>query len=173
LVRELLLIVWYVLNRVLKSKKKNSTYEVLTKRQLNLSYFLNLGLSDISSDFEPKRVKLTGRAYECVFIGYVIIRKAYRFYDLNAKVIIKSNGVDFYEISYPCKLKNSGGTSGGKLNSPSKLRTSGGTISDHILVIGNSYDILRDVIEPQRGKKSRIAKEYELGLYIGRRSIKP
>ncbi len=32
---------------------------------------------------------------------------------------------------------------------------------------------MRDVIEPQRGKKARIAKEYELGLYIGRRSVKP
>jgi len=56
---------------------------------------LNLGWSDISSDFEPKRVK------QCVFIGYDITREAYRFYDLNAKVIIKSNGVDFYEISTP------------------------------------------------------------------------
>jgi hypothetical protein len=32
---------------------------------------------------------------------------------------------------------------------------------------------MRDVIEPQRGKKARIAKKYELGLYIGRRSVKP
>ena len=55
-----------------------------------------------------------------------------------------------------------------------KLRTSGGTISDHIPVIRNSYEnIVRDVIEPRRGKKARIAKEYELGSYIGRRSIKP
>jgi len=41
-------------------------------------------------------------------------------------------------------------------------------------VIRNSYEsIVSDVIEPRRGKKARIAKEYELGLYIGRRSIKP
>jgi len=66
-----------------------------------LFYFLNLGLSDISSDFEPKRVKLTSRAYECVFIEYAIIREAYRLYDLNAKVIIKSNNVDFYEANTP------------------------------------------------------------------------
>ena len=50
----------------------------------------------------------------------------------------------------------------------------GGTKSDHILVIRNNYkNIVRDVIEPQGGKIARIAKEYELGLYIGRRSIKP
>jgi hypothetical protein len=78
-------------------------------------------------------------------------------------------------MKYPCKLKNSRGTSGGKLNSPCILRTSGGTISDCIPVIRNSYEkIVRDVIEPQRGKKARIAKEYvPYGLYIGRRSIKP
>jgi len=34
-------------------------------------------------------------------------------------------------------------------------------------------NIALDVIEPRGGKKARIAKEYELGLYIGRRSIKP
>ena len=74
----------------------------MKKRQSNLSYFLNFGwMFDISSNFKPKRVKLTIRAYECVFIGYAIIRESYRFYDLNAKVIIKSNNVDFYEVSTP------------------------------------------------------------------------
>ena len=33
--------------------------------------------------------------------------------------------------------------------------------------------MIRDVIEPQGGKKAKNAKEYELGLYIGRRFIKP
>jgi hypothetical protein len=60
---------------------------------------LNLGLSDISSDLEPKRDKLTSRAYECVFIGYVINNEAYRFYDLNVKVTIELKDVDFYEES--------------------------------------------------------------------------
>jgi len=63
---------------------------------------LNLGLSNISSDFEPKKVKLTSRAYECVFIEYVINSEAYRFYDLNAKVIIELKDIDFYVNNYPC-----------------------------------------------------------------------
>jgi len=47
-------------------------------------------------------------------------------------------------------------------------------VSDHIHAIINSYEnIVPNIIEPRRGKKDRIAKEYELGLYIGRRSIKP
>lgn len=47
------------------------------------------------------RVKLVSRAYEFVFIGYDINRKAYKFYELNAKVIIKSNDVKFFENKYP------------------------------------------------------------------------
>jgi len=37
----------------------------------------------------PKRVELTSRVYECVIIGYAINSETYRFYDLNAKVIIE------------------------------------------------------------------------------------
>ena len=49
----------------------------------------------------PKRVKLTSRAYECEFIGYEINKKEYRFYDLNINVIIESNDDDFHEIKFP------------------------------------------------------------------------
>lgn len=52
-----------------------------------------------------------------VLIEYVINSKEYRFYDLNDKVIIESNNVDFYENKHPCKLKNSWGTSRGKIHS--------------------------------------------------------
>jgi len=55
----------------------------LKKRQPYLSYFLNLGFSELYLDSGPKRVELTSRAYECVFIEYVINSEAYRFYDLN------------------------------------------------------------------------------------------
>ena len=65
----------------------------------------------------PKRRKLVNRAYECVFIGYVENSKAYRFYDLENKVIIESNDVDFFEVRFPFKSRNSGSlnnqTSGG------------------------------------------------------------
>jgi hypothetical protein len=89
-----------VLNRILKSKNKISTYEVLTKRQLNLSYFLIWDCLTQVRILNPKKVKLTSRAYECVFIWYVIISDAYRFYDLNAKVIIKFKDIDFYVNNY-------------------------------------------------------------------------
>lgn len=44
----------------------------------------------------PKWVKLTSRFFDLVFIMYAINTKLYIFYDLNAKVIIKSNNVDFH-----------------------------------------------------------------------------
>ena len=60
---------------------------------------------------DPKISKLASRAYECVFIGYAINSKAYRFYDLKNHVVIESNDVDFFEDKFPFKLRNSGGGS--------------------------------------------------------------
>ena len=81
----ILLTVCYVLNRVPKSKSKISPYEILKNRQPNLSYFRTWGCLAYVRIPDPKRIKLASRAYECVFIGYAINSKAYRFYDLNAK----------------------------------------------------------------------------------------
>lgn len=84
----ILLTVCYVLNRVPKSKSKISPYEILNKIQPNLSYLRTSGCLTYVRIPNLKRVKLSSRAYECVFIGYAANSKAYRFYDLNGKVII-------------------------------------------------------------------------------------
>ena len=107
---ENILFICYVLNRVFKSKNKTSPYEIVKKRQSNLSYFQTWGGLAYVRIPDPERVKLASRAYEWEFIGYAVKNKAYRFYDLNAKVIIKSNEVDFYENKSPFKLRNSGGS---------------------------------------------------------------
>ena len=73
---EILLTVCYVLNRVPKSKSKISPYEILKNRQPNLSYFRTWGCLAYVRIPDPKRIKLASRAYECVFIGYVINSKA-------------------------------------------------------------------------------------------------
>ena len=59
-------------------------------------------------DYDPKRNKFAGKAYECVFVGYAENSKAYRFFDLNAHIVIESIDVDFYEHRFPFILKNSG-----------------------------------------------------------------
>ena len=100
---KILLTVCYVLNKIPKSKSKTSPYEILKKRQPKLSYLRTWGCLAYVRIPDPKRVKLASRAYECVFFGYAINSKAYRFYDLNAKVIIESNDADFYENKFPFK----------------------------------------------------------------------
>ncbi|XP_071687092.1 uncharacterized protein [Rutidosis leptorrhynchoides] len=106
---EVLLTVCYVLNRVPKYKSKTSPYEILKNRNPNLSYFRTWGCLAYVRIPDPKCVKLASRAYECVFVGYTINSKAYKFFDLNARVIIESNDADFYEHKFPFKSGNSGG----------------------------------------------------------------
>lgn len=69
----------YVLNRVSKSKNNISPYEILKKRQPNLSYFITWGCLAYVKIMDPKLIKLASKAYECVLIGYVVNIKAYRF----------------------------------------------------------------------------------------------
>ncbi|PNX71716.1 hypothetical protein L195_g027599 [Trifolium pratense] len=82
-------------------------------------------------------------------VEYIINSKAHRFYDLNVKVIIESNDVDFYKNEFLFKLRNNGGTSGG-------------IATDHIPAIRSSDEnIDQDVTEPRSGKIAIIAKECE------------
>jgi transposase InsO family protein len=140
---EIILTVCYVLNRVPKSKEMVSPYEKLKKRQPNLSYLRTWGCLAYVRIPDPKRVKLASRAYECAFIGYAANSKAYRFYDLNAKVIIESNDADFYENKFPFKSRNSGGIE-----------------SSHIPVIRNSESNNEVENELRRSKRVRVAKDY-------------
>jgi len=75
----------------------------LKKRQSNLSYFWTWNCLDYIWILDSKRVELTSRADECVFIEYVINSEAYRFYNLNAKVIKELKDADFYVYIYPFK----------------------------------------------------------------------
>ncbi|KAK2408198.1 hypothetical protein QL285_043729 [Trifolium repens] len=146
---EIILTVCFVLNRVPKSKRDISAYEILKKRQPNLSYLRTWGCLAYVRKPDPKRVKLASRAYECVFIGYATNSKAYRFYDLNAKVIIESNDADFYENKFPFKSRNSGGTEQSQISE-----------SSHIPVIQNENSNDEQQIELRRSKRARVAKDY-------------
>ena len=95
-----------------------------------------------------KRVKVASRACECVFIGYALNSKSYRFYEQKAKVIIKSNDTDFYETKFPFISRDNGGAN---LN----------ITPDHTPVNrDNDENIQPDVIELQRSKRARTAKKY-------------
>ena len=56
----------------------------------------------------PKVPKLGIRATICAFLGYAINSVAYRFFDLENKIIIESGDAIFHEEKFPFKLKNSG-----------------------------------------------------------------
>ena len=107
---EILLTVCYVLNRVPNSRTKIFPYELWKNKKPNVSYLRIWGCLAYVRIPDPKRSKLASRAYECVFIGYAINSKAYRFYDLKNHVIIESNDVDFFENKFLFKLRNSGGS---------------------------------------------------------------
>ena len=80
---EILLTACYILNRIPKSKSKISPFEILRNYKLNVSYFRTWRCLAYVRIPDPKRIKLASRAYECVFIGYAVNSKAYRFYNIN------------------------------------------------------------------------------------------
>ena len=106
---EIILTVFYVLNRVPNSKTYTSPIERWLNRKPNVFYFLVWGCLAYVRIPDLKRSKLASRAYECAFIGYAIHSKAYRFYDIKNNVIIEPLDVDFFEDKFPFKSKNSGG----------------------------------------------------------------
>ncbi|GKD10821.1 retrovirus-related pol polyprotein from transposon TNT 1-94 [Tanacetum coccineum] len=111
------LVLGYLLNkaRIPKSKSKTSPFEIMKNKPPNLSYFRSWGCFAYVRIHDPKRIKLASRAYECVFIGYALNSKAYRFFDLKSHVILESNDADFYEHKYPFKSTNSEGASSSNL----------------------------------------------------------
>ena len=145
---EILLTACYVLNRVPKSKSKISPYEILKNRQPNISYFRTWGCLAYVRIPDPKRIKLASRAYECVFIGYAVNSKAYRFYDLDARTILESNDADFYEHRFPFKLRNSGGAS-----------------SSNLPVIRDSEQHKESETELRRSKRARVSKDFGPDFY--------
>ena len=71
------------------SKTKISPYEIWKSKKPIVSYFRTQGCLAYVRKPDPKRSKLASRAYECIFIGYAVNSKAYRFYNLKDQVIIK------------------------------------------------------------------------------------
>ena len=104
---EIIKTVNYVLNKISKSNGKTSPYKVLKNKALNLSYLRTWGFLTYVKIPDTKRRKLTSRAYECIFIEYTKNSKA-RFYDLENKVIMESNDIDFLDDRFPFKSRNSG-----------------------------------------------------------------
>lgn len=146
---EALMTVCYVLNRIPKSKTQVTPFELWKNRKPNVSYFRTWGCLAYVRKPDPKRSKLSSRAYECVFVGYSLNSKSYKFYDINNKVIIESIDADFFEHKFPFKLKsidNSLGNSGGEIISP------------HVPTITAPEPDLEP--ELRRSKRAKISKDF-------------
>ena len=75
----------------------------------NLGYLRVWGCLAYVRVTNPKMLKLGIRATTCVFLGYAINSTAYRFFDLENKIIFESGDAIFHEEKFPFKLKNSRG----------------------------------------------------------------
>lgn len=100
---EAILTAAYILNRVPLKKSQITPYELWKKKKPNLSYFKTWGCRAIVRLPKPKRKKLGEKGIECIFLGYALHSKAYRFlvsepndsYGVNT--IIESRDAVFYE----------------------------------------------------------------------------
>ena len=78
---EAVLTACYILNRVpMKKNKVITPYELWYKRKPNPCHLRVWGYRETVKVPEPKHKKLGERGVECIFIGYAIHSKAYRFY---------------------------------------------------------------------------------------------
>ena len=74
----------------------------------NLGYLREWGCLTYVRLIDPKIPNLGIRATTCTFLSYVINSIAYRFFDLESKIIFESSDVIFHEEKFHIKLKNSG-----------------------------------------------------------------
>ena len=101
---------------------------------------------------EPKIPKLGIRATTYAFLGYAINSAAYRFFDLENKIIFESSNAIFHEEKLPFKLKNNGGEE--KILSHSSSSTS------HLWNQENFE------MEPRRSKRVRVEKDSGPDYYV-------
>ena len=96
--------------------------------------------------------KLSIRVTTCVFLGYAINSAAYRFFDLENKIIFEFGDAIFHEEKFPFKLKNSGG-------------------EENILSQPNSSTSHQQnqenfEMEPRRSKRVRDEKDFGPNYYV-------
>ena len=101
---------------------------------------------------DPKIPKLGIRATTCAFLGYTINSAAYRFFDLENKIILELGDAIFHEGKFPFKLKNSGGEEN-ILSQP----------SSSISHLQNQENF---EMERRRSKRARVEKDFGPDYYV-------
>ena len=106
---EVILTASHVLNRVPHKKSHTTPFEVWKGNKPNLRYLRVWGCLAYVLLLDPKIPKLGIRATTCTFLGYAVNNAAYRFFDLEYKIIFEYSDAIFHDEKFPFKLKNSGG----------------------------------------------------------------
>ena len=106
---EAILIACHVLNRVPHKKSRTTSFEMWKGHKPNLGYLRVWSCLAYVRLTDPKIPILDIRATTCAFLGYAINSVAYRFFDLENKIIFESSDAISHEEKFPFKLKNSRG----------------------------------------------------------------
>uniref|UniRef100_A0A0K8SGT5 Retroviral polymerase SH3-like domain-containing protein n=3 Tax=Lygus hesperus TaxID=30085 RepID=A0A0K8SGT5_LYGHE len=87
----------YVMNRSPVKSQENTPEEVWSGRKPTVSHLRIFGCKAYIHVPAEKRKKLDHRATPCIFVGYSLESKAYRFYDPKKRCILISRDVTFVE----------------------------------------------------------------------------
>ena len=93
----------HILNRVPHKKSHTTPFETWKWHKPNLAYLRLWGCLAYVRLTESKITKLGIKATTRVFLSYVINSVAYRFFDLENKIIFESGDVIFHEENFHFK----------------------------------------------------------------------
>ena len=93
----------HILNRVPHKKSHTTPFETWKWRKPNLGYLRLWGCLAYVRLTDSKIIKLGIKATTCAFLSYVINSVAYRFFDLENKIIFESGDVIFHEENFHFK----------------------------------------------------------------------
>ncbi|KAL0366821.1 UNVERIFIED_CONTAM: Retrovirus-related Pol polyprotein from transposon RE1 [Sesamum radiatum] len=99
---EAVLTATYILNRLPSSILGwKSPFEMLYQKEPTISILRVFGCLCYATNVSPHKHKFDSRATKCIFLGYSQTQKAYKVYDIAAKVILTSRDVVFHENIFP------------------------------------------------------------------------
>ena len=94
---EAILTACHVLNRVPHKKSHTTPFEMWKGHKPDLGYLRVWGCLAYARFTDPKIPKLGIRATICAFLDFAINSAAYRFFDLEKKIIFESGDAIFHE----------------------------------------------------------------------------
>ena len=113
----------------------------------NLGYLRVWGCLAYVRLSDSKIPKLGIKATTCAFLGYAINSAAYRFFDLENKILFEFGDAIFQEEKFPFKLKNSGGEE--------NIFSQPSSSTSHLQNQENFE------MEPRRSKRARVEKDFD------------